>query len=60
VWIGLKAVEVKPAIERLAWITSFVHMVLMVFFGVSTIEAIRFFQVERGLRPVMRNARQKK
>jgi protein-S-isoprenylcysteine O-methyltransferase Ste14 len=50
VWIGRKAVDVKPTIERFAWITSIVHMLLMILLGVSIIEAIRFFQVEPGIR----------
>lgn len=49
VWIGRKAVDVKPTPERLGWITTFVHMVLMILFGASIIEAVRFFQVERGI-----------
>ncbi len=49
VWIGRKAVNLKPTFERVAWITSFVHIVLMVFFGVSIIEAIRLFQISRGI-----------
>jgi protein-S-isoprenylcysteine O-methyltransferase Ste14 len=49
VWIGRKAVDLKATIERVAWITSFVHIVLMVFFGTSIIEAIRLFQISRGI-----------
>ncbi len=49
VWIGRKAIEVKPSIQRLAWITSFIHIILMIFFGASIIEAIKYFQVSRGI-----------
>jgi protein-S-isoprenylcysteine O-methyltransferase Ste14 len=49
VWIGRKAVDLKPTFERVAWITSFVHIVIMVFFGVSIIEAIKLFQISRGI-----------
>ncbi|MGD0338154.1 MAG: methyltransferase [Bacteroidota bacterium] len=49
VWVGRKAIDVQPSIQRLAWITSFVHTILMIFFGASVIEAIKFFQVSRGI-----------
>jgi protein-S-isoprenylcysteine O-methyltransferase Ste14 len=49
VWIGRKAVDVKPTVERLAWTTTIVHMLLMVLLGASVIQAIKFFQVERGM-----------
>src|SRR3972149_11477871 len=47
-WIGRRTLDDKPPVERLVWITSFVHMLLMIFFGVSIIEAIRFFQLSPG------------
>jgi hypothetical protein len=49
VWIGRKAIGYKVSIVRLVWITSFVHIILMILFGVSIIEAIRFFQISRGI-----------
>jgi protein-S-isoprenylcysteine O-methyltransferase Ste14 len=49
-WIGRKLVDVKPTVERLAWITSTVHAVLMIFFGSSIVESIRFFQIWQGPR----------
>ncbi|MCX6135854.1 MAG: hypothetical protein NTU47_18780 [Ignavibacteriales bacterium] len=49
VWIGRRVVDVKPTIERLAWITTIVHMLLMVLYGAPVIQALRFFQVERGM-----------
>jgi protein-S-isoprenylcysteine O-methyltransferase Ste14 len=50
VWIGRKVADTKPTIDRLAWITTFVHILLMIFFGASFIAAIRFFHVEPGAR----------
>jgi protein-S-isoprenylcysteine O-methyltransferase Ste14 len=50
VWIGRKSVDIGPTIERLAWITTIVHMVLMILFGTSIVEAIKLFQVEPGVR----------
>jgi protein-S-isoprenylcysteine O-methyltransferase Ste14 len=49
VWIGRKAVDLKPTFKRVVWITSILHIVLMVFFGVSIIEAIKLFQISRGI-----------
>jgi protein-S-isoprenylcysteine O-methyltransferase Ste14 len=49
VWIGRKIVDIKPSIELLAWITSFVHILLMILFGTSIIAAIKLFQVWPGL-----------
>lgn len=49
-WIGRKLVDVKPTVERLVWITSAVHMILMIFFGSSIVESIRFFQIWQGPR----------
>jgi protein-S-isoprenylcysteine O-methyltransferase Ste14 len=49
-WIGRKLVDVKPTVERLAWITSTVHMVLMILFGSSIVESGRFFQIWQGPR----------
>jgi protein-S-isoprenylcysteine O-methyltransferase Ste14 len=49
VWIGRRAVDVKPTTERLVWITSFVHVAVMIFFGGSIIESIKFFQISRGM-----------
>jgi protein-S-isoprenylcysteine O-methyltransferase Ste14 len=48
-WIGRKVVDLKATIDRVAWITSIVHIVLMVFFGASIIEAILLFQISRGI-----------
>jgi protein-S-isoprenylcysteine O-methyltransferase Ste14 len=49
VWIGRKVIGYKVSIVRLVWITSFIHIILMILFGVSIIEAIRFFQISRGI-----------
>jgi protein-S-isoprenylcysteine O-methyltransferase Ste14 len=50
IWIGRNLVDIKPTIERLAWITTAVHMLAMIFLGASVICAIRLFQIEPGLR----------
>ena len=49
VWIARKTVDLKATIQRVAWITSFVHIVLMIFFGASIIEAIRLFHIWHGM-----------
>jgi protein-S-isoprenylcysteine O-methyltransferase Ste14 len=49
-WISRKLVDVKPTVERVAWITSTVHMVLMIFFGSAIVESIIFFQIWQGPR----------
>ena len=49
VWIGRRAVDVKPTTERLDWITSFVHIAVMIFFGASVIESAKFFYIWRGI-----------
>lgn len=48
-WIGRKVIDLDAAIERVTWITSFVHIVLMIFFGTSLIEAIKLFHISRGI-----------
>ena len=50
VWIGRKVLDIQPTIERLVWVTTVVHMVLMILFGVSIIEAISFFYESPGVR----------
>ncbi len=49
VWTARKIVDGRPTPEYLAWTTSILHIILMILFGVSIIEAIKFFQIERGL-----------
>lgn len=49
VWAARKIVDNRPAPEHLDWTTSILHIILMILFGVSIIEAIKFFQIERGL-----------
>ncbi len=43
-WLARRAVDDSPSIERTVFITSVVHILLMVFFGTSIIEAIVFFR----------------
>jgi len=47
-WIGRKAIDLKVTKERLILITSVVHIVLVLFFGTSIVEAIKLFQISRG------------
>jgi len=49
VWIARKTVDGRPTFEHLAWTTTILHMTLMILFGVSVIEAVKFFQIERGV-----------
>jgi protein-S-isoprenylcysteine O-methyltransferase Ste14 len=50
VWIGRQAVDSKPTAERLAWITTIIHAMLMIVLGVSIIEAVKFFRIDPGIR----------
>ena len=47
-WVGRKIIDVKPTVERLARITSAVHLVLMILFGSAIVASVRFFQIRRG------------
>jgi protein-S-isoprenylcysteine O-methyltransferase Ste14 len=49
VWAARKIVDGRPTPEYLAWTTSILHITLMILFGVSIIEAIKFFQIELGV-----------
>lgn len=49
VWIGRQAINSESGIKRLPSITSIVHFVLMILFGVSIIEAIKTFYFEPGI-----------
>lgn len=49
VWIGRRTIDFNPTTERLDWITSFVHIAIMIFFGGSIIESFKYFQISRGI-----------
>jgi len=41
VWIGRKLLDLDPTIERTMWITTVVHVILMILFFVAIIKAIQ-------------------
>jgi protein-S-isoprenylcysteine O-methyltransferase Ste14 len=49
VWFSRKILDAKPTMERLGWITTCVHMILMILLGISMIKAIMFFSIMPGL-----------
>ena len=48
-WLGRKLIDASATIQRVVWITSFVHIALMILLGASIIEAITLFQEWRGI-----------
>lgn len=49
VWIGHGLLDIKPTIEQVAWVTTVVHAILMVLFGMAIIKAIQTGDTWRGL-----------
>jgi protein-S-isoprenylcysteine O-methyltransferase Ste14 len=49
VWVARKMVDSSPTSERVLWVTSVVHIIMMMLLGGSVIEAIKLFQALRGL-----------
>jgi protein-S-isoprenylcysteine O-methyltransferase Ste14 len=41
VWIGRRLLDRKPTVDRVAWVTTIVHAVLMVLFGTAIVRAIQ-------------------
>lgn len=41
VWIGRKVLDLDPTLDRTISITTVVHMILMIFFGVAIIKAVQ-------------------
>jgi protein-S-isoprenylcysteine O-methyltransferase Ste14 len=41
VWIGRRLLDVKPTMDRAAWVTTAVHGIVVVLFGVAVIKAIQ-------------------
>lgn len=48
VWLANRLLGKKPSANRIVWTTGILHLVLMILFGVSVIEAVRLFQTEGG------------
>jgi hypothetical protein len=40
VWLGRKMLDRRPTLDRAAWITTFVHVALMILFGAAIIRAV--------------------
>ncbi len=49
VWVGRKLLDIKPTIEQVEWVTTAVHAILMVLFGIAIIKAIQTGETWRGL-----------
>jgi protein-S-isoprenylcysteine O-methyltransferase Ste14 len=49
VWIGRRLLDRRPTPERVAWVTTGVHGVLMVLFGVAIVKAIQTADAWRAL-----------
>ena len=49
VWIGRKLLDIKPTTEQVEWVTTAVHAILMVLFGIAIIKAIQTGNTWRGL-----------
>ncbi len=41
VWVGRRLLDREPTIERVAWVTTIMHGVLMVLFGTAIVKAIQ-------------------
>lgn len=48
-WIARRSLDRNPTMERLHWITSVLHVVIMILLGSSLIEALRLFHTMRGV-----------
>jgi protein-S-isoprenylcysteine O-methyltransferase Ste14 len=49
VWIGRRLLDIKPTIDRLAWVTTVVHEIVVVLFGIAIIKAIQTSGSWQGL-----------
>lgn len=49
VWIGRLLLDRKPTAERVAWVTTGVHAVLMVLLGVAIVKSVQTADAWRGL-----------
>jgi protein-S-isoprenylcysteine O-methyltransferase Ste14 len=43
VWLSRKVLDRHPTIERSAWLTSVLHIILMVLFGIAAIESVQAY-----------------
>ncbi len=41
VWIGRRLLDIKPTIERLNWVTTAVHGIVVALFGIAMVKAIQ-------------------
>jgi protein-S-isoprenylcysteine O-methyltransferase Ste14 len=48
-WLGRRMIDRRATTRRVAWVTSVVHMTLMILFGVSVIAAITLFHESPGI-----------
>jgi protein-S-isoprenylcysteine O-methyltransferase Ste14 len=48
VWMGRKLLDLKPTTEQVAWVTTGVHAILMVLFGIAIFKAIQTGVTWRG------------
>ncbi len=49
VWVGRKLLDIKPTTGRVAWVTTAVHAIVMVLFGIGIIKAIQTGHTWRGV-----------
>jgi protein-S-isoprenylcysteine O-methyltransferase Ste14 len=49
VWIGRKLLDLKPTIERVGWVNTIMHAVLMVLFGIAIVKAIQTGDTWQGV-----------
>jgi protein-S-isoprenylcysteine O-methyltransferase Ste14 len=49
VWIGRRSLDIKPTIDRAAWVTTVVHGIVVVLFGIAIIKAIQTSGSWQGL-----------
>jgi protein-S-isoprenylcysteine O-methyltransferase Ste14 len=49
VWIGRRLLDIKPEIDRTEWVTTVVHGIVVVLFGIAIIKAIQTSGSWRGL-----------
>jgi len=49
VWLGRRLLDRKPTTERVAWVCTIMHAVLMVLFGTAIVKAIQTAGAWRGL-----------
>jgi protein-S-isoprenylcysteine O-methyltransferase Ste14 len=48
-WIGRRLLDIEPTIEQVAWVTTALHAIVMVLFGIAVIKAIQTGDTWQGL-----------